>query len=367
MKPLSFNTPQLILFLLLAFNINAEELIIPFEFQAHTPAVAADVNANFVAIKASVDAKDAQIIAMQETLVTIQSNLAQLQNTISENQNTIAAQQTTIATQENTISNLQTTISSIDASLNDQILQTNQLQNSLAVIQANTVLELDGFLSLQNIDGNYTAVFTEMNVQIDNGLGTESLNGLGNLYLGYNDTTPDTTEFCLDAQYFNEFQCEEGNSIWLSNVRTGSHNLILGKGHSYLGYGAIIGGKNNVSIGNYSSVLNGEANISAGKYSVVTSGEINRAIAEYSVVLSGAYNKAIEEQSVVITGTSNTAEGFGAVVVTGQFNQALGTKSVVSGGWTNKTMGNYSSVSGGGMRNTNNTWGWRAGALLEEQ
>jgi len=342
MKPLFLKFYKSVLFLLFACSINAEELIIPFQFQANSPAVA-------------------------EAIVAIQSNLAQLQTTISENQSTIAAQQVTIATQENTISNLQATISGIDSSLNDQILQANQIQNSLAVVQANTVLELDGFLSLQDIGGNYTAVFSQMNVQIDNGLGTESLNGLGNLYLGYNEMTPESTEFCLDATYSNQAQCESGNSTWLSGVRTGSHNLILGKGHSYLGYGAIIGGKNNVSNGNYSSVINGEANISAGKYSVIASGTVNRTVADYSTILAGAYNKTEGEQSTVIAGLKNTSEGYGAVVVSGQHNHASGTRAVVSGGWSNNAMGNYSSVSGGGFKDTENTWGWRAGALLDEQ
>lgn len=66
------------------------------------------------------------------------------------------------------------------------------------------------------VDGKATVQFSGVNVQIIDGSGsTSTVNGTGNLVLGYDDTL---------------------------GTQTGSHDLILGENQSYTSYGEIVGG-----------------------------------------------------------------------------------------------------------------------------
>src|SRR5437016_6271125 len=90
------------------------------------------------------------------------------------------------------------------------------------------------------VGGKPTIRFYGVNVQIVNGAGsTGSVNGTGNLVLGY-DESPGT--------------------------QTGSHNLLLGLAQAFSSFGAIVGGAHNTASGPYSAVL-GYGNRSTGSYS----------------------------------------------------------------------------------------------------
>jgi len=81
----------------------------------------------------------------------------------------------------------------------------------LAAIKSNTVLDLDGLLQLtKDTNGFNTALFSGVNVQLINGNGTtDSINGLGNIVIGYN----------------------KSNEVFID--RLGSHNIILGDEQTY--------------------------------------------------------------------------------------------------------------------------------------
>ncbi len=81
----------------------------------------------------------------------------------------------------------------------------------LAAIRNNSVLQLDGVLGLeQDNDGNNTAVFSDVNLQLFNGDGMTSVtNGRGNLIIGYNTNSG------------------------LPVNRLGSHNIVLGDDQSF--------------------------------------------------------------------------------------------------------------------------------------
>ncbi len=106
---------------------------------------------------------------------------------------------------------------------------------------------------------------TGANLHIVNGTGFEyqQLNSLGNLILGYND---------LRAS---------------GNVRTGSHNLILGFQNNYSGAGAVVTGGVNSSAGLFASVLGGTGNTSSGLYAVVVGGYNNTTSGNWSTILGG--------------------------------------------------------------------------------
>ncbi|MCP4134823.1 MAG: hypothetical protein GY754_27865 [bacterium] len=104
--------------------------------------------------------------------------------------------------------------------------------------------------------------FNGVNVHILNGSGSTSgeVNGLGNLVVGYN---------------------EERDS---DNVRSGSHNIIVGERHNYSSYGGFVGGYNNAISGTYSSVSGGTENSAETDYSTVTGTKLQ---VRYNTCLEG--------------------------------------------------------------------------------
>ena len=166
------------------------------------------------------------------------------------------------------------------------------------------------------------------NVRIVDGTGsTESVSGLGNLTIGYN--SPRDPRFDVD-------------------IRTGSHNLIVGDLNNYTSYGGLIAGGINTISGPYSTVIGGIANTTSGFYSCVSGGQFNRASGNGSSVSGGAGNRARASLASISGGNSNTADGF---------------ESSVSGGNANFANKDYSSVSGGNSINQNDSFGWSGGSL----
>jgi hypothetical protein len=93
-----------------------------------------------------------------------------------------------------------------------------------------SILPHVGFVP-SGIDGKPTIRFTGVNVQVINGAGaTASVNGVGNLVLGY-DENPS------------------------AQAQTGSHDLILGRNQSFTGYAQLVSGFQNTATGNYATVL----------------------------------------------------------------------------------------------------------------
>jgi hypothetical protein len=172
-------------------------------------------------------------------------------------------------------------------------------------------------------------VFTGANVFVQSGSGATNgtVNGLGNLIVGYNE----------DASVF-------GNA---SSERTGSHNLVVGAGHTYSSYGAFVSGWRNAVTGRYSSVSGGALNVASGSYSSVSGGEGNEASGTEASVLGGYINFASAVSSTVCGGWGHFASGFTSSVSGGRENTASGAASSVSGGEFNVASGNYSSILGG--------------------
>ncbi|MBV9850094.1 MAG: hypothetical protein JO250_10515 [Armatimonadetes bacterium] len=129
-----------------------------------------------------------------------------------------------------------------------------------------------------------TVTFTGVNVRIVNGLGATNgepknptdhtnpvVNGLGNLILGYNAT---------------------GNDMGKGDVRTGSHNLILGDLNNYASFGGLVAGKDNAISGPYATVTGGNVNTGSGDLAAVSGGYDNTASGIYASVAGGQANTA---------------------------------------------------------------------------
>ena len=163
---------------------------------------------------------------------------------------------------------------------------------------------------LQNLSRNANGdlVLTGANLYIQSGSGATDgpINGKGNLIIGYDEDNGDD--------------------------KSGSHNLIVGKWHSYSSYGGLVVGFNNLISGIYSSVSGGSGNEASGSVSSVSGGNANIACGTLSSVSGGEDNFASSDRSSVSGGRTNIASGDRSSVSGGSFNEASGDRSSVSGG-----------------------------------
>jgi hypothetical protein len=104
----------------------------------------------------------------------------------------------------------------------------------------------------------------------------ESLTGLGNLIIGYNE------------------QAGVGPPL-PREVRTGSHNLVVGDQHSYNSYGGFVAGKRNAVTADYASVCGGAVNEASGSFSSVSGGQRNVASGHVASVSGGQDREAPDD------------------------------------------------------------------------
>jgi hypothetical protein len=139
----------------------------------------------------------------------------------------------------------------------------------------------------------HEVLITGANLHIVNGLGSTDCtdaegnpiadcpNGLGNLIIGYN---------------------EPRASVFGENIRTGSHNVVVGPEHNFSRFGGVV------------------------------AGELNEISGDFASVIGGDFNTANNRQSAVIGGSGNAASGLQSVVCGGENNKASGTFAVVCRG-----------------------------------
>jgi hypothetical protein len=183
-------------------------------FIAGTPAKAAEVNGNFAAVKVAVDDNHAQITALNARIAALEGALSNIKG------------------------------------LNDYLL-------------------------LQTVGGKPTVRVTAANLQVVNGQGsTNTLNGTGNLIVGYDEPLIDR-----------------------ATEKVGSHNIVAGTGNRYINYGGAVFGLNNSISGGYATVLGGALNYSSGRGSSVAGGLQNSASGENAAVAGGHAGHADESET----------------------------------------------------------------------
>jgi len=212
--------------------------------------------------------------------------------------------------------------------------------------------EILGHMSIEQLPVDRSGAVTAktvrlsgVNFQIVNGLGTTngvdndpdlvvprefSVNGVGNLIVGYNE--PQHEEF--------NFGIVE---------RTGSHNVVVGAGHNYTSVAGFVGGFGNMISGPFCSVLGGAANTAGG----VANQREGRDGILFCTVVGGGDNRASAEYSAVLGGLINMTTGFASSVSGGQGNRSEGRLSSIGGGLENRATDNSSTVSGGQSNNAN--------------
>jgi hypothetical protein len=197
---------------------------------------------------------------------------------------------------------------------------------------------------------------TGANLHIVNGLGSTGCfdeevkpipdcpNGLGNLIVGYNESRVGSA-FCLDNP--NDPLCRD--------IRTGSHNVVVGQQLNFSRFGGLVVGLSNTISGDFAAVSGGFFNTASG-------GERNTASGSTDAVSGGFFNTASGEASSVSGGEGNAAIGFRAAVSGGTGNTASGDRSSVSEGSNNTASSSAASVSGGGEITQDTVSGWSAGS-----
>ncbi len=161
--------------------------------------------------------------------------------------------------------------------------------NAIAVRLDKTFSEDTVYKSGNNI------IFDSVNVQIVSGSGTTdgAVNGVGNLIVGYNEE-------------------RAGGSG--ANIRTGSHNIVVGRDHNFYSYGGIVAGYSNSIQGIYSCVTGGRNNGAYGAYASVNGGAANNANGNTTGILGGSNNSANNDYATVGGGRMNEASGHWAHV-----------------------------------------------------
>jgi hypothetical protein len=245
-----------------------------------------------------------------------------------------------------------------------------ELAAEVRQLRANPVLDLGPYVrvvedTLGGVRGP-NVVLTGVNLHLRSGSGSTSdgshdaetgeftpgkLTGLGNLIVGYDEITP-----------LHE------------DVRSGSHNLVLGDGNAFSSFGGLVAGRENLAGAPYASVLGGAFGIATGAYSVVgggmanfasgegasvTGGDHNEASGFGASVLGGYLNVAAGQQASVTGGAQNGAMSEGTVVNGGSKNLARGFATVVNGGFENVADGYESTICGGELLSID--VGWAAG------
>jgi hypothetical protein len=232
----------------------------------------------------------------QTTLTEAQQTAAivALQNSVASLQSTISSQQTAITNLKNTVNSQASTISALQQKTAPLSLMTDTTRSDK---KKNTELYLTG-VNVHLVSGSG---LTSDNISKGGGL-----LDLGNLILGYNAT---------------------GNPH--GDVRTGSHNLILGDQNSYSAYGGLVAGFGNSIGGAYASISGGYNGIANGYYASISGG--------YSGIANGTY-------ASISAGYFNTASGTCAAITGGGYNvvDTNSFASSVSGGNNNEVAGSYS-------------------------
>lgn len=303
--------------------------------QAQSPGI------NLAALVAQVNTLQSKLTTDESTIASQGTTITSLQSDVKTQGNSLSLQISTLKTQlaadEKVITSQGRTIISLNSSITDQHGAILTLNGQVAALQYGDLAVQTSLIDLQTRTASLSVSGTDLiisgvNVNIVNGMGaTNTANGLGNLILGYNEST---------SQFYQ--------------ARTGSHNLVVGSDNNYTYYGGIVAGHDNAITAPFACVVGGELNVANGSYATVSGGSSNTAVGLAASVSGGELNTASGIDSSVSGGYENTASGTN----TPGYSDA----SSVSGGSGNTASTQDASVSGGHNLSEGTTDGWKAGS-----
>jgi len=187
--------------------------------------------------------------------------------------------------------------------------QMESLKADLGGLKANSVYDLNGYLTFEVSNGYPTALFRGVNVQIVNGTGeTQSMNGTGNLIVGYNRPGA-TNATCSLGSSESPSACAANGGVWAQSHKGGSHNIIGGDFNSYSSWGGLVLGLGNAMSAPYATVVGGARNRAQAAFASIAGGSFNTASGIYSSVSAGLENRAAGEFAAVAGGAQRNAPG----------------------------------------------------------
>ena len=190
--------------------------------------------------------------------------------------------------------------------------QVGTLQSQVATLQTQVVRDMAGYVTMDISDhARPTLRVHGANLQVVNDLGgTGTVNGVGNVIVGYDETNAAMDAVCSLGQYIDQTTCVAGGGTWAVAHKGGSHNIVIGPNdHRYSAAGGLIAGSSNTVNGNYSSVSGGAGNTASATFASVSGGNSNIASGGWSSASGGFANHASGDLSSVSGGKLNTAAG----------------------------------------------------------
>ena len=271
--------------------------VVVHTFEPGTPARAADVNQNFTNVKKAVELAERRLATLQERVEDLEASLEKL-------------------------------------------------------------MALSDVMTIQSLNGVQTVTLSGVNFQVINGRGlTESVNGAGNIIIGYDEANRLTDQsYCsLDRNAAGTLiedgtACIAAGGVFGPVHKSGSHNLIVGSQNNYASAGAIVAGKHSTSNALYASVLGGVRNRAGNFLATVVGGQENVALGNSSTVAGGNFNTTRGQHATVSGGQRNLASGGASAIAGGSQNVASGIASSITGGTENIAAGIFAVVVGG-LRN----------------
>jgi len=268
---------------------------------------------------------------------------------------------------------LEASIATLQGQLTTAQTNITALQAKLAHVTAVTVngyptVRFSG-VNVQVVNGQGTTATANGTGNLIVGYNENYTSNVGRCTVGTNPSS--------GANVNNPADCTTAGGSWsTTGFKTGSHYLVLGSENNYSRWGGIIagfqnfsnydfasvsGGSLNTASGQFASVSGGRDNTAGGHSASVSGGYTNVARANYASVSGGSLNFAIAESASVSGGTNNSASGLNASITGGSANGASGSYASVHGGYNNAANASYSGVSGGWGCSINTNSGWDVG------
>jgi len=236
-------------------------------------------------------------------------------------ENRVAALEAQNATQNTVIEELMSDLTTAENTIVVLQEQIEDLESGVGWLSDYVSLETG---VLNELNGPHV-IFTGANFHIRSGSGsTGDYTGLGNLIMGYN---------------------EEPVGL-VSGERDGSHSIIIGRYHRFMGYSGLVAGSDNTLNANY-AIVGGEKNYVGGTYSIAIGGSNNEARAGNASITGGKNNVVGGAHSSITGGSDNEVPAAYASVSGGYQNVASGAYTSVTGGSDNEAGGSHASISGG--------------------
>ncbi len=263
-------------------------------------------------------ALDAEVAGLGD-MSQLESDVAALQGDMAAAQVEIATLQTDLYSHWLYILELQDVDTQFEMVLSEFDQRIEALDAEVAALAGvGTLADLADYVTVDTATDS--VMFVGANVFVQSGSGTTndggSLTGLGNLIVGYDEN--------------------DG-----SDTKSGSHNLVIGRYHTYTSYAGLVTGEHNAIEDRYASVCGGHENSATAEGASVSGGKGNTALGDWSSI-SGGNNGWAEGSVSSINGGTSTSAGAGPP-------RSLGGKP-------NQPQDLYSpTAGGGGTRPTANT------------